>query len=231
MAAARRVRRQVLAAPAGPAAGYPPQDLRPGAAMGIGMSTGDIAVGSIGTVTYRDGPALWAFGHELDAAGAAVAAAHGRVRVLGDQQPGRDRGRRHLQVRRLRPHGRHAVQRHLRRRGRPGRRAAAHDPAGDDGARPRHRPDPDHPQPGGRRARARAGLEPGDGGHLLARAGLAAAARGQPPARVDPAVPEHRRSARAAGPWASATATSTRSGRWRTPPAPSGWWMGSSSAG
>ncbi len=67
--AAKRAGRSVLTAPSGPAQGYPVQDLRPGSAVGVGMSTGDIAIGSIGTVTYRSGSAIWAFGHPQDGVG------------------------------------------------------------------------------------------------------------------------------------------------------------------
>jgi len=67
--AAERVGRSVLTAPSGPARGYPVQDLRPGSAVGVGLSTGDLAIGSIGTVAYRDGPAIWAFGHSQDGVG------------------------------------------------------------------------------------------------------------------------------------------------------------------
>ena len=41
----------------------------PARSIAAGISTGDIALGAIGTVTYRDGDKLWAFGHPLDAAG------------------------------------------------------------------------------------------------------------------------------------------------------------------
>lgn len=68
-AAGRRAGRTVLAVPAGPGRDFPVQELRPGAAVGVAMAGGDIAAGSIGTVTYRDGDRLWAFGHELDALG------------------------------------------------------------------------------------------------------------------------------------------------------------------
>jgi hypothetical protein len=68
-AAARRGR-TVVAAPAGPLAGFPPQVLRPGSAMGVGYASGDIAIGAVGTVAYVDGNRVWGFGHELDAAGA-----------------------------------------------------------------------------------------------------------------------------------------------------------------
>jgi hypothetical protein len=67
--AARRAGASVLAAPAGPLGGFPRQDLRPGSAVSVGVAGGDLAVGSIGTVAYRDGSAIWAFGHPLDGVG------------------------------------------------------------------------------------------------------------------------------------------------------------------
>ena len=67
--AAKRAGREVLATPFGPFGGFPVQDLRPGSAVATGISTGDIGVGSIGTVTYRDGNSVWAFGHALDGVG------------------------------------------------------------------------------------------------------------------------------------------------------------------
>ena len=68
--AARRAGRPVLAAPSGPFLGFPVQDLQPGAAVSTGLSSGDIGLGAIGTVAYRDGSAVWAFGHPLDDLGA-----------------------------------------------------------------------------------------------------------------------------------------------------------------
>jgi hypothetical protein len=68
-AAARRAGRTVLVAPPGPLGGYPPQELRPGAAAAASLSTGDISVGAVGTVAYRDGADVYAFGHALDALG------------------------------------------------------------------------------------------------------------------------------------------------------------------
>jgi hypothetical protein len=67
--AAARVDRTVLAAPPGPLAGYPAQELRPGAAVAASVSTGDISIGAVGTVAYRDGDQLYAFGHALDGLG------------------------------------------------------------------------------------------------------------------------------------------------------------------
>jgi hypothetical protein len=67
--AAGRAGRTVLAAPTGPAGGYAPVDLSPGASVAASFSTGDIAIGGIGTVAYRDGENVWAFGHPLDGLG------------------------------------------------------------------------------------------------------------------------------------------------------------------
>jgi hypothetical protein len=67
--AARRSNRPLLAAPAAPALPYAPYDPAPGTSVAAGLSSGDVALAAIGTVTYRDGDRLWAFGHPLDAAG------------------------------------------------------------------------------------------------------------------------------------------------------------------
>ena len=48
---------------------FPPQQLVPGASFAVVLSTGAIAAGAIGTVTYRDGDVVYGFGHPLDAAG------------------------------------------------------------------------------------------------------------------------------------------------------------------
>jgi hypothetical protein len=68
--AAARAGRVVYAPPARPRAqSFPVQELRPGAAMAVGLSSGDITAGSVGTVAYTDAGRVWAFGHPLDAAG------------------------------------------------------------------------------------------------------------------------------------------------------------------
>jgi hypothetical protein len=67
--AARRAGRPVLAAPAGPLGGYPAQELRPGSSVTAALASGDLGLGAVGTVTYRDGDTVFAFGHPLDAAG------------------------------------------------------------------------------------------------------------------------------------------------------------------
>ena len=67
--AGRRAGRPVLAAPAGPLGSYPPQQMRPGAAVGVSYSMGDIQIGAIGTVAYTDEDRVWAFGHPFENAG------------------------------------------------------------------------------------------------------------------------------------------------------------------
>ena len=67
--AAARSGRPVLTVPAAPRGGFAPQPLVPGAAMAVGLSSGDISASAIGTVAYADGDRIWAFGHPLDAAG------------------------------------------------------------------------------------------------------------------------------------------------------------------
>ncbi len=69
--AARRAGRTVIAAPggAGVSTSFPLQPLVPGASVGAAYSTGAIPVGAIGTVSYRDGDDVYAFGHPLDGAG------------------------------------------------------------------------------------------------------------------------------------------------------------------
>jgi len=67
--AARRAGRVLIASPAGTRAAFAAQPLVPGASVSVGMTSGDVALGSIGTVAYADGPNVWIYGHELDAAG------------------------------------------------------------------------------------------------------------------------------------------------------------------
>ena len=68
--AAARANRVLHAAPARPrAAAFPPQELRPGSAMAVGLASGDITAGAVGTVAYVDGDTVWSFGHPLDGAG------------------------------------------------------------------------------------------------------------------------------------------------------------------
>jgi hypothetical protein len=44
--------------------------MRPGAAVGVSYSQGDIQAGAIGTVAYTDGDRVWAFGHSFEESGA-----------------------------------------------------------------------------------------------------------------------------------------------------------------
>jgi hypothetical protein len=68
--AARRAGRRLVVVPGGPASGrFPPQPLVPGAAVSAAYAEGDYSLAAIGTVTYRDGNTIWAFGHPLDGAG------------------------------------------------------------------------------------------------------------------------------------------------------------------
>jgi hypothetical protein len=62
--------RALVAAPAGPLGSFPPQQLKPGSAFGVGYASGDIAASAIGTVAYVDGDRVWGFGHPLDGVGA-----------------------------------------------------------------------------------------------------------------------------------------------------------------
>jgi hypothetical protein len=66
---ARLLRRPVVVAPAGPLGSFPPQPLIPGASLSVLLSSGAVTAGAIGTVTYRNGPTIYAFGHPLDGAG------------------------------------------------------------------------------------------------------------------------------------------------------------------
>jgi hypothetical protein len=68
--AARKAGRSLIASPvSGSSADFPAQPLVPGAAVSAGLSSGDIVLGALGTVTYADGPNVWIFGHPLDGAG------------------------------------------------------------------------------------------------------------------------------------------------------------------
>jgi len=67
--AARKAGRTLIAPPATSRAAYPPQPLVPGAALAVGLTSGDVALGAAGTVAYADGASVWAFGHEFEGAG------------------------------------------------------------------------------------------------------------------------------------------------------------------
>ena len=69
--AGERAGRLILAAPAGgsQATNFPVQPLVPGASVAASYSSGAVPMGAVGTVTYVNGPTVYAFGHELDGAG------------------------------------------------------------------------------------------------------------------------------------------------------------------
>jgi len=69
VAAGKRARQRVLVSPPGPLGSFPPQELRPGASVSAGLSSGDLAIGAVGTVTYADGPRVWVFGHPFENSG------------------------------------------------------------------------------------------------------------------------------------------------------------------
>src|SRR4051794_693983 len=68
-AAAAKAGRTVLAAPAGPLGSFPVQTLRPGSAVAVGYSTGDVRTSAVGTVVYVDGDKVWLVGDSLDGVG------------------------------------------------------------------------------------------------------------------------------------------------------------------
>ncbi|MGO9903978.1 MAG: hypothetical protein ACLP0J_30900 [Solirubrobacteraceae bacterium] len=68
--AGARAGRQIVDAPGGPVLNFSVQPLIPGASVAVSYSEGAIALGAVGTVTYRDAQTVYAFGHELDGAGA-----------------------------------------------------------------------------------------------------------------------------------------------------------------
>ena len=69
-ATGRRYGRPIIAVPAGPLGSFPVQELRPGSAVSVGYSGGDMRLGAIGTVAYTDAGRVWSFGHSFEAAGA-----------------------------------------------------------------------------------------------------------------------------------------------------------------
>jgi hypothetical protein len=67
--AAAKAGRPVLAVPAGSLGSFPVQTLRPGSAVAVGYSDGDVRTSAVGTVAYVDGDRVWVFGHELEGNG------------------------------------------------------------------------------------------------------------------------------------------------------------------
>ena len=67
---ARKAGRRLIASPAASRAAFPPQPLVPGAAVSVGLTSGDIYVGALGTVSYVDDDSnVWLFGHGIDSVG------------------------------------------------------------------------------------------------------------------------------------------------------------------
>lgn len=69
VAAARKAGHVLISSPAAGRVAFPPTTLVPGSAAVVAVAAGDISVGALGTVTYVDGPNVWLFGHQMDAAG------------------------------------------------------------------------------------------------------------------------------------------------------------------
>jgi len=67
--ASTKAGRPILSVPAGPLGSFPPQTLRPGSAVAVGYSTGDVRTSAVGTVAYVDGDKVWVFGHQLEGVG------------------------------------------------------------------------------------------------------------------------------------------------------------------
>ena len=70
-AAGAKAGRPILAVPPGPLGSFPVQTLRPGSAVAVGFSNGDVRASSVGTVAYVDGDRVWVFGHRSRAPGGA----------------------------------------------------------------------------------------------------------------------------------------------------------------
>jgi hypothetical protein len=66
--AATKAGRPVYTVPAAPR-GAPPTPMRPGSAMAVGLASGDVTAGAVGTVAYVDGDRVWGFGHPFDSVG------------------------------------------------------------------------------------------------------------------------------------------------------------------
>jgi hypothetical protein len=67
--AARNAGHVLISSPAGSRVTFAPQPLVPGSAADVGVTSGDISIGALGTVAYVDGPTVWMFGHPMDGAG------------------------------------------------------------------------------------------------------------------------------------------------------------------
>ena len=201
----------MLTPPAGPLGSFPRQSLAPGAAVSASLAGGDISLGAVGTVTYRDGERVVAFGHPLDSAGTRsllmqdayvywVIANPGAAPDFASYKlasPGHDVGTVGFD-------GLTAVT------GRFGP-AAAHHPPGGDRTRPERAPEP-HRGPGRRRALARPAQQPPRGGGPRPEPGQRARAAQQPGPRHHLDVREGARARGAPRRSPSATPTSTLAG-------------------
>ncbi|MEA2142430.1 MAG: hypothetical protein QOI64_860, partial [Solirubrobacteraceae bacterium] len=59
----------LLQAPPASVSQAPGQPFRPGSAVSVGLSSGALSIGAIGTVAYVDAEKVWAFGHAFDGTG------------------------------------------------------------------------------------------------------------------------------------------------------------------
>ena len=69
VSASRRGPLPVIVAPRAPAQAEPFVPLRPGSSVSVGLSSGDLWVGGIGTVAYVDGASTWVFAHPFEGVG------------------------------------------------------------------------------------------------------------------------------------------------------------------
>ena len=68
--AAGKVGIRLTAVPVAPSVSrFPVQTLVPGASVAVGLASGDLTAGAVGTVTYVDGDKVYAFGHPYSGAG------------------------------------------------------------------------------------------------------------------------------------------------------------------
>jgi hypothetical protein len=67
--AGERAGRVIAGTPVGSPVSFDIQPLVPGASVATQYSAGTVPIGAVGTVTYRDGQTVYAFGHPLDGAG------------------------------------------------------------------------------------------------------------------------------------------------------------------
>lgn len=69
VATARRGERRIIAAPKAPGLAGPFEPLRPGSSVAVGLSSGDLWIGGVGTVAYVDDTSAWLFGHPYEGVG------------------------------------------------------------------------------------------------------------------------------------------------------------------